>query len=107
MEINTAGFTVNPVDPVTLPEVALMLAVPGVVAVASPALLIETIDGLADDQLTAVVRSFVLPSLYVPVALNCCVCPFATTGFAGVTAMLASVGGAAVTATGVERFMVP
>ncbi len=31
-------------------------------------------------------------SLYVPVAVNCCVRPFATDGFAGVTAIDISVG---------------
>ena len=33
------------------------------------------------------VRSCVLPSLYVPVAFSCCVVPSAKDGFAGVTAI--------------------
>ena len=47
--------------------------------------------GVADAHVTWLVRFCVLLSLYVPVAVNCCVVPFAIDGFAGVTAIDCSV----------------
>src|SRR6202012_1386763 len=48
-----------------------------------------------EDQVTEVVRFCVLLSLNVPVAVNCCVAPFAIDGDAGVTAIDRSVAAAA------------
>jgi hypothetical protein len=42
-------------------------------------------DGVAEDHATELVRFCVLPSLKVPVAVNCCVAFFVTVGFPGVT----------------------
>jgi hypothetical protein len=43
--------------------------------------------GVSDDHATDPVRFCVLPSLNVPVAVNCCVAFLASVGFAGVTAI--------------------
>jgi hypothetical protein len=40
------------------------------------------------DHVTEVVMSLLLPSLYVPVATNCCVSPTGTDAVAGVTVIL-------------------
>jgi hypothetical protein len=76
---------------VTVPDVALIVALPTPAPVASPvALIVATV--VADELHVAVfVRFCVLPSLYVPVAVNCCVAPFAIEGAAGVTAIDCSV----------------
>ncbi len=42
-------------------------------------------EGTEELQLTEVVRSCVVPSLNVPVAVNCCVVPAASNGFCGLT----------------------
>jgi hypothetical protein len=47
-------------------------------------------------QVTVLVRFWVLLSLYVPVAVNCCVFPNGTEAFAGVTAIETNVAGATV-----------
>ena len=56
-------------------------------------------------QVTELVRFWVLVSLNVPVAVNCCVVPLGIEGLAGVTAMDTSV--AAVTVSVVEPVMLP
>lgn len=83
-----ALVTVRVVDPVTAPELAAIVVVPTPVLVASPPLEIVATPGEEELQLTALVRYCVLPSLYVPVATNCCVWPLATKGAEGVTVML-------------------
>src|SRR6202035_2575853 len=74
-----------------LPELAWMVVVPGPTAVAKPAaLIVATVT--AEELHVAVLLSFcVVPSLKVPVAVNCCGPPFGTEGFAGVTAIDTSV----------------
>ena len=63
------------VEPVTEPEVALMLVVPVATPVARPwlplVLLIVATPVIDDAHVTDVVRFWVLPSLKVPVAVNC------------------------------------
>ena len=59
---------------------------PTVFPVASPPLVIVPTDGLPEDQLTWLVRSAVLLSENVPVALNCCAAPTSIDGLGGVTA---------------------
>jgi hypothetical protein len=89
IETSEAELVVNVVDPVMPPLAALTVADPTPLAVAKPllveALLIVTIDGFVEDHVTCEVRSCVVPSEYVPVALICCVEPSATDGFGGVT----------------------
>src|SRR2546422_11648394 len=53
-----------------------------------PAALLIVATPVADElQVTWVVRSCVVLSLKVPVAVNCCFVPFAMLGFVGVTAI--------------------
>jgi hypothetical protein len=60
---------------------------PGPTPLAKPVLLIVPTEVLEEVQLTEFVRFWVLPSLYLPVAVNCCVLPLAIDGFVGVTAI--------------------
>jgi hypothetical protein len=82
-----AVVTVNVVEPVTEPEVAWIVLLPGPTPLAKPVLLIVPTEVLEEVQLTEFVRFWVLPSLYLPVAVNCCVLPLAIDGFVGVTAI--------------------
>lgn len=79
------------VEPLIDPYVAVMVDVPRPIACASdefPAWVpIVAMAEFEELQLTEVVKSCVDPSSYVPVAVNCCVSPLGTEGFAGVTAM--------------------
>src|SRR2546426_4879188 len=75
-----------------LPSVAVIVAVPAPSAVARPfdplALLIVATPGLDELQVTWVVRSCIVLSLKVPVAVNCRVSPSGRLGLAGVTAIV-------------------
>jgi hypothetical protein len=88
IETRVAAVTVSVVDPVTLPEVAVMVVVPTPVDVANPAFEIVATPAAEELHVAVPVRFCVLPSLYVPVAVNCCVCPLAIDGAAGVMAIL-------------------
>jgi hypothetical protein len=87
------------------PEDAMMLALPTPTPEASPALLMVANDVGVELQVTALVRSCVLLSLYVPVAVNCWLVPFAIEGLAGVTDKESRIGG--LTATLTEFVTVP
>jgi hypothetical protein len=100
IDCSVAPVTVSKVEPTTDPDVALMVLVPTATAVANPPLLIVAVAVVPEAQVTDDVKFCVLLSLYVPVAVNCCVRPFVTDGFAGVTAIDCSV--AAVTVSKVE-----
>ena len=63
------------------------------------ALLIVATDVAAEAQVTLVVRSWVELSVYVPVAVNCCVVPRAMLGVAGVTAIDTKVAAVTVSTT--------
>jgi hypothetical protein len=97
IEVKAAGVTVKAVTPETLPKLALMFEVPVASVEASPwvpaALLMEATPVALDVQLAVVVKSRVLPSLYVPTALNCWVVPRAADEFAGVTAIESNAAG--------------
>ena len=75
MDRSVAGVTVSVADPDMLPDVAVIVVEPAAAEVAIPLepatlLMIATAD--ADElQATAVVRSCVVLSEYVPVAVNC------------------------------------
>lgn len=90
-KVGGAVVTVRSVDPTIFPEVALIVLVPAASALASPcmpaALLIVATLELVELQVTDGVRLYVSPVLNVPVAVNCCVLPAATDGFAGVIAI--------------------
>src|SRR5208282_3344245 len=100
------GVTARPVDPLIDPEVAWMVVLPVVTPVAKPVLLIVATAVLVDVQPTELVRFCWIPSLYVPVAVNCCVAPLAIDGFAGVTAIDTKVG-AGVTVRPVDPLIEP
>ena len=68
-------MTVRVVFTEIVPEVAVMVAVPAVRAVARPLLLIPATVVLDELQVTCVVISRVVPSEKVPVAVNCWVVP--------------------------------
>ena len=78
--------TLRMVEPVTAPEIAWIIDIPAPTAVARPVEEIVATAGVAEDQATELLRFWVLPSLKVPVAVNCCVAFLARVGFAGVTA---------------------
>src|SRR5206468_1456400 len=86
-----AAVTVSVVLPETPPEVAVIVVVPAATDVARPcdppALLIVATAVLDELQVTWVVRSCVVVSLKVPVAVNCWVNPSGRPGLVGVTAI--------------------
>jgi hypothetical protein len=96
-DTSVAGFTVRVVDPDMLPDVAVMVLVPAATEVARPfepvVLLIDATLVLEEFQATVSVRSCVVLSEKVPVAVNCCVVPLAMLGLVGVIARDASVAG--------------
>jgi hypothetical protein len=81
-----AGLIATFVCVLMLPELAVMTAAPMATLVAKPEAL--TVVMLESDELhvTELVRFDVLPSEYVPVAVNCCVVPITIEGLAGVIA---------------------
>ena len=85
------GVTVRVVTPLTAFEVATTSVEPAAIPAACPfvpaALLMVATPMLDELQVTVPVRSLVLLSLYVPVAVNCWVLPDAIVGVAGVTAI--------------------
>ena len=87
--IDYSATTDRVVVPVTVPELVVeaadMVLVPPVMPVASPEALTVATPVFEDSQLAVAVRSFVVPSLKLPVALNCCVWPGEMDDVAGVT----------------------
>lgn len=79
-------FTTNVVDPLTVPDVALIVVLPAADPVAMP-----VSDTVATEPLLEVHVTFVITPLvlfeYVAVATNDCVPPAEIVGFAGVTAI--------------------
>ena len=69
------AVTVSTVEPVTPPSVALIVDVPVATPVARPAAVIVATAGVADAQVTWLVRFCVELSEKVPVAVNCCGLP--------------------------------
>jgi hypothetical protein len=105
IDCSIAAVTVRVVEPLIAPDVALIVEVPTPAPVARPAALIVAVEVVPEDHVTVLVRFWVVPSLNVPVAVNCCVAPLAIEGFAGVTAIDCSV--AAVTVRTVEPLIPP
>jgi hypothetical protein len=109
METSVAGVTVSVAVPETLPDVAVIVVEPAATDVTLPlepaALLMAATAAVDDFHITVVVRSCVVLSEYVPVAVNCCVVPGAMLGLVGLTAMDTSV--AEVTVSKVEPDMLP
>src|ERR1700682_4322084 len=84
--------TASVVDPLIVPEVALIVVMPAPALEARPAALIVATDVAEELQVAIAVKSWVLLSEKVPVALNCCAVPSCIEGFVGVTAMEDNVG---------------
>jgi hypothetical protein len=108
MDTSVAGVTVKVVDPEMFPDAAMTVAEPVAVPMANPcepaALLI--VAAFESELQTAVaVKSCVVLSEKVPVALNCLVVPLAKLGFVGVTARDTSV--AELTVSVVDPVMLP
>jgi hypothetical protein len=87
------------------PEAALMVAEPVATAVARPLPLTVATGGLDEVQTTCLVISWLVPSEYMPNAVNCWVAPTGMLGLAGVTDMEARV--AEVTVRAVLPVIVP
>src|SRR5688572_12486877 len=104
IETSVAAVTVSVVESEIAPDVAVIVVVPSELELARPseptAFEIVATPSSADDHVTESVTSCVEVSVYVPVAVNCRVVPFALLGSAGVTSMDTSV--AAVTVSVVE-----
>jgi len=81
--------------PERLPEMAVIVVIPGEMTVARPLLLTVATDGFDELQVTCVVISWAVPSEYVPVAVSCGVNPTLTVGLAGVTVMEERIAAAA------------
>jgi hypothetical protein len=109
MDTSVAEVTVNVVDPEMLPDVAVIDVEPAAAEVAMPleppALLMVATAADDEFQVTAVVRSCVVLSEYVPVAVNCRVVPLTMLGLVGLTAMDTSV--AEVTVSVVDLDILP
>jgi hypothetical protein len=100
IDCSVAAVTVSTVEPEIDDDVAVIVEVPTPAPVASPDALIVAVVMVPELHVTLDVRFWVVPSLKVPVAVNCCVAPLVIDGFAGVTAIDCSV--AAVTVSKVE-----
>jgi hypothetical protein len=100
IDCRVAVVTVSTVEPTTDPNVALIVLVPTASPVARPPALILAVAGVPEAQVTEAVRLCVVLSVYIPVAVNCCVRPLAIDGFAGFTTIDTSV--AVVTVSTVE-----
>jgi hypothetical protein len=99
MESDTSagGATVKPADAEMEPTLAMIVEVPVALVLASPeALTLATL--LEELQFTEPVRLCVPPSVYVPVAVNCCVVPSGMESADGVTVNETSAGGPTVNA---------
>jgi hypothetical protein len=71
IDVSTAAVTVKVADPLIVPEVAVIVAVPWAMLVANPLLLTVAIEVVDDVHVAVLVRFLVVPLLYVPVAVNC------------------------------------
>jgi hypothetical protein len=81
-----AGLTESVADPEIEPDSAVIVVVPTLLLTATPLAPIVATAGVEDIHVTEVVIALVLPSVYVPVAMNCCDVPRAIEGDNGVTA---------------------
>ncbi len=71
IETSMAGPTVRVVEPLTEPDVAVIVVLPCATLVASPELLMVATAAVDELHVTVFVRFCVLPSVNVPVAVNC------------------------------------
>ena len=108
MDTSAAAVTVKIVDPEILPDIAVIVVDPADVEAVNPlepvALLIVATPVLDELQVTAAVRSCVVLSEKVPVAVNCFEVFLTMLGLVGVTAMDTSVAGVTVKVVDPEIF---
>jgi hypothetical protein len=71
IDCSVAAVTVRTVEPLIPPDVALIVEVPTPAPVARPAALIVAVVVVPELHVTVLVRFCVVPSLNVPVAVNC------------------------------------
>jgi hypothetical protein len=71
IDCSVAAVTVSKVEPLMDDDVAVIVAVPTPAPLASPAVLIVAVAVVPELQVTVLVRFCVVPSLNVPVAVNC------------------------------------
>ena len=88
MDWSTGLVTVKLVEPEIFPDAALIVDMPIPLSLARPSSLIRATDVFEEDHVTFDVMFLVLPSVYVPVAVNCSEVPLGMDGFTGVTVML-------------------
>jgi hypothetical protein len=97
IELRVAEVTLSVAEPLTEPEVAVIVTFEvGALAVTRPLPLTGAEPGTDEVHCAAEVMSSVLPSLYVAMAVNCCVLPDAMLAVPGRTAMLCKVAEATV-----------
>ena len=87
IDCSVAAVTFSEVFPLIPFNAAVIVEVPTVTPVANPPDVIVATALVPDVHVTVPVMFAVVVSEYVPVAVNCCVVPFATVGFTGVTAI--------------------
>jgi hypothetical protein len=97
MATSVAEVTVSFVEAFALPDAALMVVLPAASAAADPPALIVATVVAEEVHVTELVTSCMLPSVKVPLAVNCSICPVAIEGFAGVMANETSAAGLTVT----------
>jgi hypothetical protein len=98
IDSKAAAVTVSVVVPLIEPEVALRVEVPAAKLAASPCALIVATPVEDDVHRTVGLTSWALPSVKVPVAVNCCVVPSGMDGIAGVTTIETKAAGVTVNA---------
>jgi len=91
IETNFVVETVRVVDPLTVPDTALIVVLPAATLLTMPCALMPATAAEDEVQSTDALMSWVLESLNVPMAANCLVVPTAMLEFAGVTAIETSV----------------
>lgn len=97
IEVSAAGVTVKVAEPLIVPDVAVMVAVPGATAVANPVFFFTVAMEVADEVHVAVLVRFCdVPLLYFPVAVNFWVPPAATEAVMGLMEIEVSVAGVTV-----------
>lgn len=97
-DTNEAAATARVVLPLMEPDVAVIVVLPIVLAVASPPAPIEATELVVELQVAVVVKSCVEPSVKVPVAVNCRRTPTGIVAFAGVNAIETKFGAVTVNA---------
>jgi len=107
IETMTGALTVSVVEPTTAPRVAEIVVIPAATPLANPLTSTVATAGVDESQLTNAVRSRLLPSLYAPVAVNCCVVLSGIDNAAGATVIAVRLAAATVTVKIALPLMLP